>query len=179
MALWYISHEISSWFCSMISRVCFIQQSVVKSCVWWMGKEVHMMTSLNGNIFRVTGPSCGEFTGHRWIVLFHNYFSSSGEQPEQRILACKQNNQLWVVYSILGGLFWTPTGSQRTAWGDRISETRLFPSQRPVTHSFDVFFDLHLKKRLSNNRDAGDLRHHHAHYDVTVMILRNSPLTER
>ena len=35
-----------------------------------------------------------------------------------------------------------------------------FPAQRPVTWSFDVFFD---------NRDAGDLRHYHAHYDVTVM----------
>ena len=28
-----------------------------------------MMTSSNGNIFRVTGPLCGEFTGHRWIAL--------------------------------------------------------------------------------------------------------------
>ena len=27
----------------------------------------YMMTSSNGNIFRVTGPLCGEFTGHRWI----------------------------------------------------------------------------------------------------------------
>ena len=26
-----------------------------------------MMTSFNGNIFRVTGTLCGEFTGHRWI----------------------------------------------------------------------------------------------------------------
>ena len=26
-----------------------------------------LMTSSNGNIFRVTGPLCGEFTGHRWI----------------------------------------------------------------------------------------------------------------
>ena len=26
-----------------------------------------MMTSSNGNIFRVAGPLCGEFTGHRWI----------------------------------------------------------------------------------------------------------------
>ena len=26
-----------------------------------------MMTSSNGNIVRVTGPLCGEFTGHRWI----------------------------------------------------------------------------------------------------------------
>ena len=27
----------------------------------------YMMTSSNGNIFRVTGPLCGEFTGPRWI----------------------------------------------------------------------------------------------------------------
>ena len=26
-----------------------------------------MMASSNGNIFRVTGHLCGEFTGHRWI----------------------------------------------------------------------------------------------------------------
>ena len=28
---------------------------------------IFMMTSSNGNIFRVTGSLCGEFTGHRWI----------------------------------------------------------------------------------------------------------------
>ena len=33
-----------------------------------------------------------------------------------------------------------------------------FPAQRPGTRSFDVFFDLHLNNRLSNNREAGDLR---------------------
>ena len=44
-----------------------------------------------------------------------------------------------------------------------------FPSQRPVTRSFDVFFDLRLNKRLSNNQDAGDLRCQRAHYDVTLM----------
>ena len=49
-----------------------------------------MMTSSNGNIFRVTGHLCGEFTGPRWI-----------------------------------------------------------PAQRPVTRSFDVFFDLHPNKRFS------------------------------
>ena len=50
------------------------------------------MTSSNGNIFRVTGPLCGEFTG-------------PGE----------------------------------------------FPTQRPVTRSFDVFFDLRLNNRLSKH----------------------------
>ena len=52
--------------------------------------EYLMMTSSNGNIFRVTGPLCGEFTG-------------PGE----------------------------------------------FPAQKPVTRSFDVFFDLRPNKRLS------------------------------
>ena len=32
-------------------------------------KDHGMMTSSNGNIFRVTGPLCREFTGHRWIPL--------------------------------------------------------------------------------------------------------------
>ena len=40
-----------------------------------------------------------------------------------------------------------------------------FPAQRPVTRSFDVFFDL----RLSNDGVAGDLRRHRSHYDVIVM----------
>ena len=31
--------------------------------------QCHMMKSSNGNIFRVTGSLCGEFTGHRWIPL--------------------------------------------------------------------------------------------------------------
>ena len=29
--------------------------------------SIDMMTSSNGNVFRVTGPLCGEFTGDRWI----------------------------------------------------------------------------------------------------------------
>ena len=48
-----------------------------------------MMTSSNGNIFRVTAHLCGQFTGPRW-----------------------------------------------------------FPAQRPMTRSFDIFFDLRLNKRL-------------------------------
>ena len=46
-----------------------------------------------------------------------------------------------------------------------------FPAQRPVTRSFDVFFDLRPNKRLNKNGEAGDLRRHCAHYDVIVMPL--------
>ena len=55
-------------------------------------ERLHMMTSSNGNIFRVTAHLCGEFTGLRWI-----------------------------------------------------------PAQRPVTRSFNFFFDLYLNERLSKH----------------------------
>ena len=48
-----------------------------------------------------------------------------------------------------------------------------FPPQRPVTRSFDVFFDLRLINGWVNNRKAGDLRRYWAHYDVMVMNYNN------
>ena len=45
-----------------------------------------------------------------------------------------------------------------------------FPTQRPVTRSFDVSFDLRLKNAWVNNGEAGDLRRHLVHYDVIVMV---------
>ena len=49
-----------------------------------------------------------------------------------------------------------------------------FPAQRPVTQSFDVFFDLRLNNGWVNNREAGGLRRHHAHYEVIVMYGKAS-----
>ena len=42
-----------------------------------------------------------------------------------------------------------------------------FPSQSTMTRSFDVFFDLHLNRRLSKH-----LRRNQAHFDVTVIYYR-------
>ena len=37
---------------------------------WYLSTGSHtMMTLSHGNIYRVTGPLCGEFTGYRWIPL--------------------------------------------------------------------------------------------------------------
>ena len=36
-------------------------------CILWSNFQPSMMTSSNGNIFRVTGHLCEEFTGPRWI----------------------------------------------------------------------------------------------------------------
>ena len=48
--------------------------------------------------------------------------------------------------------------------------TSEFPAKRPVTWNFNGFYDLHWINGWVNNREAGDLRHHCAHYDVTVMM---------
>ena len=69
-----------------------------------------MMTSSNANIFRVTGPMWGEFTGHRWIPL---------TKARDAELWCFLWSAPWINGSV-------------------------------------------------NNGEAGDLRRHHAHYDVIM-----------
>ena len=60
--LWYFdisvicTHKFRSWVKFVIIP------HVLYSC------NIVMMMSSNGNIFRVTGHFCGEFTGHRWIL---------------------------------------------------------------------------------------------------------------
>ena len=56
-----------------------------------------------------------------------------------------------------------------TLCADNSAVTGEFPAQRPVTRSFDAFFDLCLNKRLANKHEAGDLRRNRAHYDDIVM----------
>ena len=45
-----------------------------------------------------------------------------------------------------------------------------FLSQRPVTRSFDVFFDVRPNKRLSKQSRRRDLGRHGAHFSVAVML---------
>ena len=52
-----------------------------------------------------------------------------------------------------------------------------FPAQMPVTRSFDVSFDLTWINGWVHNGEAGDLRRHRAHYDVTVMCCLFSMYT--
>ena len=56
-----------------------------------------MMTSSNGNIFRVTGHLCGEFTGHRWILrtrpVTRSFDVFSDLRPNKRL--SKQSRSWW------------------------------------------------------------------------------------
>ena len=51
----------------------------------------------------------------------------------------------------------------------------VIPPQRPVTRSLDVLFVCAWVNGWVNNRCAGDLRRHHAHYDVTVIGWQGRP----
>ena len=57
-----------------IGNILFIKKKLyMRTCLscWQQNYSfTHiMMTSSNGNIFQVTDPLCGEFTGQRWIFL--------------------------------------------------------------------------------------------------------------
>ena len=60
-----------------------------------------MMTSSNRNLFRVTGPLCGEFTGYRWIPFTKasdtELWCFPWSAPEQTV--GKQLWRLWFVTS--------------------------------------------------------------------------------
>ena len=92
MVRWHLYIESGPWRPSWFCHKVFCRQSdrnmnMSPSLTFC---ALSMMTSSNGNIFHVTSPLCGEFTG-----------------PSE------------------------------------------FPTQRPVTRSFNVFFDLRLNKPLS------------------------------
>ena len=76
----YIYHIVvsMSWFTSSIKwNICLLVWKQLSCQCCFVNNEdgvlpintVPMITSSNGNIFRVTGPLCGEFIGHRWIPL--------------------------------------------------------------------------------------------------------------
>ena len=50
-----------------------------------------------------------------------------------------------------------------------------FSSQMPVTGSFDVSLICAWTNGWTNNRDAGDVRHHRTHYDVNIMSWQIEP----
>ena len=69
------------------------------------------------------------------------------------------NGNIFSLLAICAGIHRSPVNS---------------PHKGQLTHSFDVFFDLRLNDGWVNNREAGDLKGYHAHYDVIVITLTMS-----
>ena len=81
--------------------------------------------------------------------------------PEYLPAHCHDDVIKWkhfpLYWPFVKGIHWGVTGG--------------FPSQRSVKRSFDVFMVCTRTNSWGNSRDAGDLRRHMAHYDVTVMPI--------
>ena len=63
-----------------------------------------------------------------------------------------KNNKNAVIFNLKGWIHKHETHDQMETFSALLvlcAVTGEFPSQRPVTRSFDVFFDLRLNKRLS------------------------------
>ena len=68
-----------SWLCKFVDGVSILSDMCDNLCLKLddgssssmrsrhLISNTNMMTSSEGNIFRVPGPLCGEFTGYRWI----------------------------------------------------------------------------------------------------------------
>ena len=69
------------------------------------GKIDFMVTSSNGNIFRVTGLLCGEFTGHRWIAPpqrpVTRSFDVIFDQTMETSVIETPSRRLWRHYNVL------------------------------------------------------------------------------
>ena len=84
------------------------------------------------------------------------------------------NSKLWIKQS--PGLWWRHQMGTFSAllalceWNSPV--TGEFPAKRPGTRSFDFFLLIGTGTNAwVNNRDAGDLRRHSAHYDVTMIMF--------
>ena len=68
---WYLSISSKSKCLIQVLPLCFSDIPYFAGSVYGTAMHVtqgiNMMTSSKGNIFRVTGHLCGEFTGDRWI----------------------------------------------------------------------------------------------------------------
>ena len=156
--------------------------------------ERFMMTSSNGNIFRVTGHLCGEFTGRRCngiYVLYHYSDIIMGTIASQNSTvysdADQRKRQSSASLAFVRGIRRGPVNSPHKWPVTRKMfpfDDVIMPSPHLVCYSSKDQWCGALMSSLIcawingwvNNGEAGDLRCHCAHYDITVVVHRNGSI---
>ena len=142
--------------------------SPLLGCYLWKN---NMMTSSNGNIFRVTGHLCWEFNGDpaqrpatrsfnvfficAWINLWVNNREADDLRRYRSHYDVRVTKKAWRRRDM------EKVSELRSFVGNPLA-TGGFHPQRANTAGFDVFFDGSLTNCWSNSRYAGDLRGHAA-----------------
>ena len=73
----------------------------------------------------------------------------------------------WLIKTSSNGTIFRVTGH---LWGKSTSHWCISPFKDQWHGAFRVYFICAWTSAWANNRDAGDLRRHRAHFDVTVML---------
>ena len=129
-----------------------------------------MVTSSNGNIFRATGPLCGEFTGHRWIPHTKPVMQSFTVFFDLRLnkRLSKQSWGWWFgtpyrsLWSHCNGVFVNLSARNKLYW-NMCQNTKDFQSRKSSNyveitmrcrHNADIFFQNHHKSHAIPSRSG-------------------------
>ena len=132
--IWKLRHIFDNVRCVFAGRLvdmerCYLSEFSMYSTEWgyllWcvvhMQCRMVMMTSSNGNIFRVTGHLCGEFTGPQWIPCTK---ASDAElwcflwsAPEYTVKQTIEAHGIWdAIVLIMTSLQWYNSGQPHWLW---------------------------------------------------------------
>ena len=131
-----------------------------------------------------------------WESTSYQWFSFQRTNNTESVFLWWRHHMLWgwdsiqrsLLHSVAAGVLctiWYVQSLQHTWWRHQMETfstllaicagnspvTGEFPAQRPVTRSFDASFDHAWINGWVNNREAGDLRRHRSHCDVTIRNL--------
>ena len=139
----------------------------------YRGRFSPPLTSQRKSLVSDPGMHHGMCVMHMPWCMSGSLTRGAGENARDTVVACVTRNFTYLVR----GPWWRHQMETFSALlalrAGNSSVTGEFPSQRPVTCSFDIFLDLRQNKRLSKQSWGWCLRRNRTNYDVTVMLPKN------
>ena len=206
-----------NWGQKSIIWTIYISRNRTKGVTWSPGQptpthplksatiNIYRMTSSNGNIFRVAGPLCGEFTGRRWNPLTNAndvefwYFLWSAPWVNNReagdFRRLRAHHDVIVMFTIselthkgqpvlvcVPGQLWPWCSCDRRCWflNDCCLDAPLHcfgANNTDIRQNRDTIWFTAWWRNDDGTNDVRVLYHRHDHYDDVVMGAMASQIT--
>ena len=134
--------------------------SVINAIYTIASEETQMITSSNGNIFRVTGHLCGEFTGHWWI-------------PRTKVSDARGALMFPLICTWINS--WA---NDREAWFEAPSLTSWHQRNAPAQNTADSKFVLGIRWG-NNNENVVTIWSKFSHTYLSPLVLHNTSMLHR
>ena len=151
--------------CSLYSTHWGLMRRIHDDVIKW--KHLPRLFVRGTHRLPVNSPHKGQWRGALIFSLFYAWINAVMVSVKW-IISASSYALLSYMYITIYTYCWDKT-ILRSFCLNKCSYFPKFPTQRPVTRSFDVSLICALNKRLSKQSWAGDLRLNRAHYDVIVM----------